>query len=260
MAVRMILGVIIAGTAFAGVLPSAGESPVPHASNSVGETPEAGSASEDWTFVFMPYLWFLRNDLVIGTDEYLQSDVTSFQEALSQYDYGALFFFEAHRKKWAVYADTQFVKLSDSGRDRGFKFDSVVKQVVAEAAAVRKFGHGAMRFDFLGGVRYFWLDTNVRVRFIDEFHDTFTWVEPLAGVRVTAELGRRWTVQVRGDAGGFDLGSDFTWQINARLHYRIGDRYDLSFGYRHLDIDHRDGEEVYDNTMSGPLVGLRMTF
>ena len=56
-----------------------------------------GKGPSEWSFVVMPYIWFLKNDLTIGTDEYLRSDVTPFIEALQQYDYGSLFFLEAHK-------------------------------------------------------------------------------------------------------------------------------------------------------------------
>jgi hypothetical protein len=238
----------------------------PHPSETAPRAPDdtvdlrTGKDPSAWSFVVMPYIWFLKNDLTIGTDEYLRSDVTPFIEALQQYDYGSLFFLEAHKGNWAIYADAQFVKLSDDGRDMGFKFDSVIKQVIVEIAGGRKVNAGPVRIDLLGGLRYFWLDTDVRVRFIDEFDDKFAWVEPLAGLRLTLQLADRWTVQIRTDAGGFDLGSDFTWQLNAAVHYHINDRYDFSVGYRYLDIDHTEGSDVYDNTMSGPMMGLRMKF
>ena len=44
-----------------------------------------------------------------------------------------------------------------------------------------------------------------------------------------------WTFPGRFDAGGFGVGSDYSYQIKLNLAYRMRERASLIFGYRLLD-------------------------
>ena len=88
-----------------------------------------------------------------------------------------------------------------------------------------------------------------------------TWVDPLVGVDVVAQLAERWAVPAEADIGGFGVGSDLTWNAQAALTYRFAVAgYDAfaSAGYRALHWDYRDGGFEWDVTMSlKPLLPVR---
>jgi len=217
-------------------------------------------APEAWRFSLMPYLWALDNELTIGTSEYFRSDATGFQEALGQYQYGGLLFFEAVKEPWAIYMDTLFVRLTDESRELGLPVDSDIRQVMTEAAVARSVNMDWHSLDFLAGARYFRMKSDVRVRPVGRFRDKFEWVEPIVGVRHNLRLGERWRFDWRADAGGFGLGSDLTWHVNVNLHFDLSETYSLNAGYRHIDIDYRNGEKVYESAMSGPMIGMTIRF
>ena len=61
--------------------------------------------------------------------------------------------------------------------------------------------------------------------------------------------------------GGFGVGCDFTWDVDARLKWHASKSVDLSVGYRYLDQDYeKDGGFKWDVVSQGPLVAASLTF
>ena len=65
---------------------------------------------------------------------------------------------------------------------------------------------------------------------------------------------------LRGEVGGFDLGSDLTWQVMGGVGYRAGESSDVFFGYRHLKIDYSESNFTYDTETSGFILGMNFFF
>jgi len=166
--------------------------------------------------------------------------------------------------RWTLLTDLIFVALEERGTAPGpaaSRAEAEIDQLIGEltaAYALREDG----RLDVLGGVRYWSLSTDLTVQgpmmdvSADESED---WLDPLVGVRSRLPLGERVDLLLRGDVGGFGLGSDFAYQLGAGLAWSLGERTELVVGYRHLDVDYDDGFE-YDVATSGPLLGLVLGF
>lgn len=94
-----------------------------------------------------------------------------------------------------------------------------------------------------------------------------SWVDPFIGARIGTNLSEKWTAQLRGDIGGFGIGSDFSWQAVALAGYsfEMFER-DATFvvGYRALYQDFEEGSGsdrfVWDMTLHGPVLGLNVRF
>ncbi len=71
-------------------------------------------------------------------------------------------------------------------------------------------------------------------------------------------------MNLRGDIGGFGVGSDFAWQAIATLRWQFSPRTGVGLAYRHLDMDYEDGKGanrfLYDVATSGPALGVVFTF
>lgn len=89
---------------------------------------------------------------------------------------------------------------------------------------------------------------------------TAEFVDPIIAVRGSAPLSDRWSVLGYADVGGFGVGSELTWQAAVTANYQATENLFLSFGYRHLHVDYRDGGTVFDGAMSGPLIGATWQF
>jgi len=91
--------------------------------------------------------------------------------------------------------------------------------------------------------------------------DTTDWFDPIIGARVGVDVTKRWSVFLRGDVGGFDLGSNassLTWQGMLGSEIHVTDHVSLTWGYRALGIE-RDGA-VADTILHGPQIGALFRF
>jgi opacity protein-like surface antigen len=91
--------------------------------------------------------------------------------------------------------------------------------------------------------------------------DTTDWYDPIIGARVGVGVTKRWSVFLRGDIGGFDLGSNasnLTWQAMLGSEIRLTDHVSLTSGYRALGVE-RDGA-VANTILHGPQIGALFRF
>jgi hypothetical protein len=226
-----------------------------------GAEGDAAEGEKGWHFAYMPYVWFLSKELSIGTPDYLRhSESTFFDTLRNDWQWGAKLRFEAAQGHWTALLDAQVVRLIHHGRSRGFKVKRDVQQLIAEALAARRFGPKEHCIETLTGIRYFYLDANVDVRFIKKFNDIFEWYDPLIGLRHNYAISPRWRVESRADMSGFGMGSEFTWQVSSQLFCRIGKSRELTAGYRHLDFDYRKDAFLYQSAVHGPFIGIRHEF
>jgi hypothetical protein len=73
---------------------------------------------------------------------------------------------------------------------------------------------------------------------------------------------------LRGDVGGFGVGSQFSWNALAAYSFifakQDGVTYSGLLGYRALSADYEQGsgrtQYVYDQVMHGPITGLTIGF
>jgi hypothetical protein len=94
------------------------------------------------------------------------------------------------------------------------------------------------------------------------------WVDPVVGARIRHELAPGQALILRGDIGGFDVGSKFSWNVLAVYSYDIAVRDGVTYsgvvGYRALDVDYEQGSGLrkyeYDVLQHGPLLGLTVKF
>jgi hypothetical protein len=94
--------------------------------------------------------------------------------------------------------------------------------------------------------------------FDDDFEETIDWVDLNVGLRARVDLTDRISLGLRGDVGGFGIGSasDFTWQAMGLVNYRLGDHWILSGGYRALGYD----RDPYDLVQHGLILGASYRF
>ena len=73
-------------------------------------------------------------------------------------------------------------------------------------------------------------------------------------------------INVRGDAGGFGIGSasKLTWNFVAGIDYKLSENMSFEAGYRISDIDYSRGsgsnEFGLDARTQGPVIGLTILF
>jgi hypothetical protein len=91
-----------------------------------------------------------------------------------------------------------------------------------------------------------------------------TWFDPIIILRLTTAIKDKWLFQVRGDIGGFGVGSDFAWQLQGYTGYRFSKLFQLTAGYRIISMDYDKGVDaerfIYNVDTFGPVVRLGLNF
>lgn len=88
------------------------------------------------------------------------------------------------------------------------------------------------------------------------------WVDPVVGARIRHQLAPGKELRLEGDVGGFDAGSEFSWQVVGSYGWDttcLGKPMHAVVGYRALAVDYsesgRFGKNGLDVVQHGPVIG-----
>ena len=177
--------------------------------------------------------------------------------------FGAMASYRGEAPKWAVGADIVYMGLGATGTGDGGLASAEVDmdEWMVEATGAYRF---SPVFEVVGGARYTSLKTEIELRKPLETTTTKAsadWVDPIVGARLALPLSEAFAFTFRGMLGGFGVGCDFTWDVDARLKWHVSKSVGLSVGYRYLDQDYeKDGGFKWDVVSQGPLAGASLTF
>jgi hypothetical protein len=254
-------------------------------------------APNPWTVIFAPYGWMPGlngNTTVRGRTTDI--DVGPFRVLEHIDGVPGMGYAEARNGPLAFYGDIIYAPLS-AGASRARSFDWVsldasggvdIRETIIEAGAAYEIGKwhlfaGWTAVDLLAGARY-WresVDINLalsatldtaglvltRGRAIARSGDV-EWVDPLVGLRLRQQLAPGHDLVLRGDVGGFDAGSQFSWNALAAYSFQIGTYHGATYsgllGYRALSVDFEkdSGRSRFEFELiqHGPLLGLVVSF
>jgi hypothetical protein len=234
-------------------------------------TPAMTQAAQDdggWDFVLAPYVLFphMSGNVTVGGSP-SEVDVGP-GDVFENLDFGAMLHLEMANPNWAITFDGYYVDLGAAADipESGQTANVDIKQWMLEAAGLwsaaewAEVGIGARLNSIEGSLLAEALGPAPE---IDE-SGKHTWVDPVIVARLTAPLENRWRLGVRGDIGGFGIGSSFTWQIRPFVGYRFANLFELVLSYRALGMDYETGSGaelfVYDVTTFGPELGFVFHF
>ena len=150
----------------------------------------------------------------------------------------------------------------------GFKM-TIVDMAVAYRVGDWPLGKGkttTMGLDLLAGLIVWDTDLEVSEQFPGGFDpgikEEHKWVDLIIGGRLLFDISDKLNVSVRGEVGGFGIGSSstLTWNVTVIAEYKFHPNWGLVAGYRYLDLDWEQGSGLsrigYDWTIHGPILGL----
>ena len=248
-------------------------------------TDEPSSAGRDspgeddagWSFQLAPYVWMAGVKADAGVGPFESSGEADFIDLVKKLDIGAMLHFEGRKKRWGFILDGLYMNLGEDAtarvgkvKVRGIDIEGGVKMALLEASVFYRFGDAGLSFDrfekkglsfdALAGVRALFVDVEIELGPLPTFSRDKWLVDPIIGGRFHMGLSERWLLSLRGDIGGFGVGSELTWNASALLGYRLSERTTLAFGYRYLAIDYSSGNLELDLEFSGPFLGISFGF
>ncbi len=225
----------------------------------------------DWHVDWIPfYLWFSGLQGNVGAKGYTVPVNASFSDIFSQLNIGLMTDLDIRRKKIGLDTDLIFMSLTSDQKatpvgNTFSGFDTNAKTLIVDPELYwRLIEKDRGTVDVMAGARFWKLDNS-----IDLFQGSSTavsvgqtqsWVDPVLGARFRVNLKKNWFANLKGDAGGFGVGSQVTWQIYAGVGKEFKKKYSVLLGYRYLDVDYVNGGFLFDTHMSGPLAGFNIHF
>jgi opacity protein-like surface antigen len=225
------------------------------------------ATAAEWKHELAPYVWGSAMEGTAGIGDITAETSLSFSDILENLEFGFMGTYRASRDRYSITVDAIYMGLgaTEKGPGGALKADIDVDQVGLETDFAYALND---RFMVLAGLRYVSLDLELRLTgpLGNELSagEEQSWVDPVIGAIYTWPFADDWTLNLRGDIGGFDVGSNFAWQGIATLRWQLSPRTSLGVAYRYLDMDYEDGKGddyfKYDVATSGPAMGVIFTF
>lgn len=115
--------------------------------------------------------------------------------------------------------------------------------------------------DILGGVRYLYMDVNLKFNVLDDLGDDGSATNGVVGFKGNVQLNENWYAPFYYDVGKGD--SELTYQAFAGINYKLSS-FDFSAGYRYMkfkfDDDDDFGEVLNNLVVKGPMFGAKFSF
>jgi hypothetical protein len=212
----------------------------------VSRAEDTVAPANQWTVSFTPYGWtpFLNGDQTVK-GRTVSIDVTPIEvlEHLERAPW--MSYAEARKGPLALYNDLFYANLGiDASAARTFGKAALsaslgvdVEQAIIELGGAyeiakwRSGGGSSTAIDILGGARYWYQDMaihldlaaagvepgglNIRADHAIARAGSVDWVDPVVGGRIRHQLAPGQKLVLRADIGGFDVGSQFSWNALA---------------------------------------------
>lgn len=260
---------------------------------------EALPVPPSWSFRFVPYGWLIGMD---GTQTVRGRSVkvdASFIDIVEKSDtlVALMGTVEARRGPFALYGDVVWTKIGVEGgnvRTRspapgvtgtfGTSLALDIEMAIVEIGAAYEVARsGALAFDILGGARYWYQEADVSFDIAGAIDigdlqlagarafarsGSVDWLDPVIGARMRYAVATGYELFLRGDIGGFGVGSDFSWQAVGGYGFEFATYQGITFsgvvGYRALSVDYAQGEGrrryEFDMLQHGPILGISARF
>ncbi len=233
---------------------------------------QPATTKKNWNFLAEVYLMFPNMNGKSGLGTLPEVDVdASPGDIFDKLQIAAMLYFEAAKDRWAFSSDLIYMSLKQDIKTGPViqSGEANAKQFAWELAGMRRLlpileaGIGLRLNSMKMGIDL--VHNNVGGGTTNRSRSTTeTWVDPFIVARIKSDPAKKFIYQLRGDIGGFGVGSDFAWQIQAYAGYRFSKLFQITAGYRVLgmDYDKGSGEDrfLYDMDIFGAIVRFGFNF
>jgi hypothetical protein len=233
--------------------------------------------AEDWRWSATPYVW--TTDVGMGltlADRDLVDAEIPFDDLLDKLESAAMVRVEGMKGRHGMTFDVFNVELAEAravtlpaAPGTSLALDARLGLTVLDATGVYDPRGDGAGFSLVYGARVIEQRNDIDATIGQDgvalagrsFDATDRFVDGLVGFRYVRELPRNFSYSFAADVS--TGGTELTWSAGPTIGYTFGDgnRYQVTAGYRRMDIDFETAEPVdADMSMSGLLVGFRLDF
>ena len=227
--------------------------------------------AEDWQFQVAPYIWAagLKGDIATLPPLPEASVDVKFGDVLENFKIGGMVVAEARKGRLGIFTDIIYTDVEPKGSTPGPLFSSVKVDsetfVFTGAGFYRIWEEGGAFVDLLAGARVWSIDTKLSLEAgilpAVEISHKETWVDPVIGAKALMPFpNTKFYVSAFGLIGGFDVSSDFLYDVGVNLGYSWTEGFATTIGYRRFDVDYKDSDFLFDIVQSGITLGFSWRF
>lgn len=233
-----------------------------------------------WKFAVIPFMWAINIDSKVTVGGYDTSTTTSFGDILPNLNGAMMIHLEAQKGKFGLFLEPQYSKIKVDGtfvRRRDANLPAIPRDLTLTYEQWTIEGGGFYQagkwrvgenkdqwvvLDVLAGARYWSINIDLDTSTNINPGRSNSWVDPIIGARLNADLSKKLMLNLRADIGGFGVGSDFSWNGLAVIGYRFTENITGLMGYRALYVNYKSGTSRarYEQTLHGPIMALAFTF
>lgn len=230
------------------------------------------AVKSEWSYLVEPYGLFPNMKGSVGLADLPEVTVdASTNEIFGNLKMGAMLYAEASNEKWAVGSDILYMSLAQGVKPGSTYINGelTAKQFAWEVSGLRKVTPW-LELGLGGTLNSINTEADLKVKEIGGGSTsksksmTETWFDPMLITRIKSKAGEKFIYQFRGEIGGFGVGSDFAWQIQAYAGYRFSKLFQITGGYRIISLDYESGNGqdkfMYNVDTSGPVVRFGFNF
>jgi hypothetical protein len=248
------------------------------------ETDPIAAPTSDWRFIAQLHWWLplkIKGPVVVGAT---RTDVdVDLRDLLNDLKFIIEGGFEVTNDQWSFLVWGLYMNIGTDAATTvpfvgtfdttlGFKA-TIVDMAVAYRVGDWPLGKGksaTMALDLLVGLMVWDTDLEVSERFPGGFDpgikEEHSWVDLMIGGRMLFDISDKFNVSLRGEVGGFGIGSSssLAWNVTVLAEYKFHPNMGLVAGYRYLDVDWEQGSGLsrigYDWIIHGPILGVSIHF
>jgi hypothetical protein len=207
--------------------------PLAHGQTASPGAAKPASGDDEWKFLVAPYVWAVGVDSKVIIGNYSASSTMTFSDILSHTQAAGQVHLEAQKGKFGFFFDPTYLSLREDGTFTGAR-NGVAPPPTRDLTLTAEMwfvefggfyqvgtwpinGNSGQKItvDLLGGGRYWYLHGELDTTSPIHLSKTDDFIDPIIGARAAVNLTEKLIFNLRGDIGGFGVGSDFTW--NAEL-------------------------------------------
>jgi hypothetical protein len=190
----------------------------------------------------------------------------SISDLFDALDFGAMAGYRIENGIWSFSADATYMELGWSENTERGRAGARLRtdQLTVMGTVGRRL---SPTVEALFSLAYFEVSGDLRLRVLDRSFSASRdadWIDPLVGLEYRVQFRDKWAFSLRGDVGGFGVGSDLTLHGWAKLVRQNTDSFSWYFGYRYIAYDYETGSGIdyqrYDLQQHGPGIGLAWSF
>jgi hypothetical protein len=230
---------------------------------------QGNAAAPGWQVTLTPYLWVAGVSGDAALPRQTRDFDADFGDILSNLQVGAMGILEARYGRVGILLDALTLTIeNDVSTPRSVLFRGgsarLTTTELSVLGLVRVVEEPGWNLDLGAGIRSWWIDSKVSLNpglaARRSASGSASITDPILALRFHANLSDRIGLTAYGDIGGFETGSQLTWQLIGTLNWRATDSITAHVGYRHVAVDLSRGSVDLDIALSGPVVGVSFRF